>query len=69
MDDKKLGVVKYFNESKGFGFITCEQKDYFVHFSDIIGDGYRSLNKDDAVYFKIVPSPKGPKAGNVSRKF
>lgn len=68
MDDKKLGKVKYFNESKGFGFITCDRKDYFVHFSDIIGEGFKNLQKDDAVYFNIMKSDRGPKAINVSRK-
>lgn len=60
------GTVKWFNDSKGYGFITKEDGgDVFVHFSDIQGDGFRTLAEGQAVSFDVVDSPKGPKAANV----
>jgi cold shock protein len=60
------GTVKWFNESKGFGFITSEESgDVFVHYSSIAGNGFKSLAEGDAVSFEIENSPKGPKAINV----
>jgi cold shock protein len=60
------GTVKWFNESKGFGFIASEDgSDVFVHFSSIKGDGYKSLAEFDSVSFDIEAGPKGPKAVNV----
>lgn len=67
MSDKLIGNVKYFNEGKGFGFISCNGKDYFVHFSDIVGEGFRTLAKDELVTFKLAQSDRGPKAVMVSR--
>ncbi len=65
-DDRKLGTVKWFNSSKGYGFIAHEGgKDVFVHFSAISMDGYRTLNEGDKVEFSIEDSPKGPQATNV----
>jgi CspA family cold shock protein len=60
------GSVKWFNESKGFGFITSEDgKDVFVHFSSIKADGFKTLAEGDKVSFDIEMGPKGPKAVNV----
>jgi CspA family cold shock protein len=62
------GTVKWFNESKGFGFLSQEGgPDVFVHHSEIRADGYRSLNEGEKVNFEVVDSPKGPRAANVSR--
>jgi cold shock protein len=60
------GRVKWFNNSKGYGFIGREDgADVFVHYSAILGDGYRSLQEGDAVEFEIVQGQKGPQAANV----
>jgi len=61
------GSVKWFNDSKGFGFITPDggAKDCFVHHSAIQGDGYKSLSEGDRVEFDIVQGQKGPAAENV----
>ncbi len=60
------GTVKWFNESKGFGFITQDDgPDVFVHHSAIQGDGYHSLNENDRVSFEVTEGDKGPKAENV----
>ena len=66
---KIKGNVKWFNESKGFGFITPEDgsKDVFVHFSAIQGDGYKSLEEGQKVEFEVVDGEKGPQAANVTR--
>ena len=63
------GTVKWFSDSKGFGFITPEggQKDCFVHHSAIGGEGYKSLSEGDRVEFNIVQGPKGPAAENVTK--
>jgi len=63
------GTVKWFNESKGFGFITREDgTDIFVHYSSIQGDGFKSLAEGDAVSFDTEQGPKGLKAINVVRQ-
>lgn len=60
------GKVKWFNESKGYGFITTEDGgDIFVHYSSIQGNGFKTLVEGDAVSFDIEEGPKGPKAVNV----
>mgnify|MGYP005854341515 CR=1 FL=1 len=62
------GTVKWFNDSKGYGFITSSTgEDVFVHYSAISGDGFKSLKEGDRVRFDIVSGPKGPQAANVSR--
>lgn len=60
------GTVKWFNESKGFGFITSEDGgDVFVHYSAIEGNGFKVLAEGDSVSFDVAEGPKGPKAENV----
>ena len=60
------GTVKWFNETKGFGFIEEEGgNDVFVHFSAIQGDGFKTLNEGDAVTLDVVEGPKGLQAANV----
>ena len=62
------GTVKWFNKDKGFGFITGEDgKDYFVHFSGIAGEGFKSLDEGQAVTFDIADGQKGPMAVNVTK--
>ena len=61
------GTVKWFNDAKGFGFITPEDgsKDLFVHFSSIQGNGFKSLKENDKVTYEVGQGPKGPSANNV----
>ena len=62
------GTVKWFNDSKGFGFLEQENgDDVFVHFSAITGDGFKSLAEGDWVTFDVVKGPKGLQAANVTR--
>ncbi len=66
MSDTVTGKVKFFNESKGFGFIEQENgPDVFVHFSAISGDGFRTLTDGQAVSFTVEQGQKGPEAKNV----
>lgn len=63
-----LGVVKWFNDAKGFGFIKQENEpDVFVHYSQIVGDGFRTLEEGQEVRFDLKEGPKGLFAENVSR--
>jgi CspA family cold shock protein len=60
------GTVKWFNAEKGFGFIApTEGPDVFVHYSEIQGNGYKSLEENQQVEFEIVQGPKGPQASQV----
>jgi CspA family cold shock protein len=62
------GTVKWFNEAKGFGFLSREGgPDVFVHHSEIRAEGFRTLNEGDRVRFEVVDSPKGPRAANVTK--
>ena len=64
---KEQGTVKWFNASKGYGFIQRQSgADVFVHFSAIQGDGYKSLNEGQAVEFEVTKGPKGLQAANVT---
>ncbi|MCS4271278.1 MULTISPECIES: RNA chaperone/antiterminator CspA [Raoultella] len=67
MSGKMIGLVKWFNESKGFGFISPVDgsKDVFVHFSALQGDGFKTLFEGQKVEFTIESGAKGPAAGNV----
>jgi CspA family cold shock protein len=62
------GTVKWFNEQKGFGFITQDNgPDVFVHYSAIEEAGFKSLNEGDQVQFEVVQGPKGPQAKSVKK--
>ena len=66
---RNTGVVKWFNDAKGFGFITPDEgeKDCFVHHSAIQSDGFRSLSEGERVEFDLVQGEKGPAAENVTK--
>ena len=62
------GTVKWFNGSKGYGFITTEEgEDVFVHYNSIVGEGYKTLDEGDKVQFEVEQGPKGLQATGVSR--
>lgn len=64
----ETGKVKWFNRTKGFGFIEREEgDDVFVHYSAITMDGFKVLDEGDEVQFEVTDGPKGPQAANVSR--
>ena len=66
MAERKQGSVKWFNSTKGFGFISQEGgEDVFVHFQAIVGDGYKTLNENDKVEFSVTQGPKGLQAADV----
>ena len=67
MATREVGTVKWFNGEKGYGFIARKsgEKDVFVHYSAIIGDGFKSLKEDQAGEFSVVDGAKGPQAQDV----
>ncbi len=67
MSEKEQGTVKWFNGSKGYGFIEREDgDDVFVHYSAILGDGFRNLDEGQRVEFIVEQGPKGPQAASVT---
>ena len=68
MSERLQGKVKWFNDSKGYGFIERDGgRDVFVHFSAIGGDGFKSLAEGQMVEFEVTDGPKGPQAANVKK--
>jgi len=69
MADRTQGTVKWFSRVKGYGFIQPDggAEDVFVHYSAIVGDGFRNLEQGQRVEFTVEDSPKGPQAAEVSR--
>jgi len=64
----ETGIVKWFNSSKGYGFISREEgDDVFVHFKAIVGEGFKSLDEGDRVQFEVQEGAKGLQAVNVSK--
>ena len=64
----ETGTVKWFNRTKGFGFIErAEGKDVFVHYNAIQGDGFKVLDEGDEVEFEVTDGPKGPQASSVTK--
>lgn len=64
----EAGTVKWFNNAKGYGFISRENgEDVFVHYKSVVGDGYKTLNQGDKVNFEVEKGPKGLQAANVSK--
>jgi CspA family cold shock protein len=68
MSDREVGTVKWFNDSRGYGFITRENaEDVFVHHTAIQGEGYKSLDEGQRVEFSVTQGPKGLQAADVAR--
>ena len=64
----ETGTVKWFNNAKGYGFISRESgEDVFVHYKSIVGDGYKTLNEGEKVQFEVEKGPKGLQAAKVSK--
>jgi cold shock protein len=63
------GLVKWFNDSKGYGFIQADgvDRDVFVHYTAIQGDGFKTLAEGQKVLFELIDGPKGPQAANVAK--
>ncbi len=67
MDEKETGTVKWFNDAKGYGFITRDKGgDVFVHFSSVVGEGFRTLYEGQRVEFNVEQSEKGLRAADVT---
>jgi CspA family cold shock protein len=67
MSDREIGTVKWFNSGKGYGFIEREEgDDVFVHYSAILGDGFRNLDEGQRVEFTVEQGQKGPQATGVT---
>lgn len=67
MAERETGTVKWFNSTKGYGFVTRDKGgDVFVHFSSVQGDGYRTLEEGQKVEFTVIDGQKGPQAHEVS---
>ncbi|MFQ6674942.1 MAG: cold shock domain-containing protein [Fidelibacterota bacterium] len=67
MSERQTGTVKWFNDKKGFGFISREEgDDLFVHYSSLEGDGFRTLKENDRVEFEVVSTEKGEAAAKVT---
>ena len=67
MSDRETGTVKWFNDAKGFGFITPESgQDVFVHFRSIQGTGFKSLQEGQRVSYELTQGPKGAQASNIT---
>lgn len=67
MAERETGTVKWFNSTKGYGFVTRDKGgDVFVHYSSVTGDGYRTLEEGQKVEFTVVDGQKGPQAHEVS---
>lgn len=62
-----LGTVKWFNDSKGYGFITVDDKDIFVHYTSIVGEGFKTLVEGQSVSLEVVVGPNIPVAFNVAK--
>lgn len=69
MPGRERGKVKWFNDAKGFGFIIRDnkEKDCFVHYSEVQGDGFKSLAEGDTVEFDVIDGVKGPAAAKVTK--
>jgi CspA family cold shock protein len=67
--ERKIGMVKWFSRVKGYGFITPDDggDDLFVHYTAIVGEGFRNLDQDDRVEFTVEETEKGMQAANVTR--
>ncbi|MBV4549851.1 cold shock domain-containing protein [Pseudomonas sp. SWRI102] len=68
MNDRSKGTVTWFNDAKGYGFITCDKggKELFVHYSAIAGEGYKTLKQKQTVFFEIEKGSKGMQAMRVT---
>ncbi|WP_420234788.1 cold-shock protein [Pseudomonas sp. ABY48] len=66
MSDRIKGTVKWFNDAKGYGFISCEGKELFVHYTAIDGEGYKTLKQKQTVFFEIEKGDKGMQATRVA---